>query len=131
MNHAASTPAPESGRDRPTLADRIHATLRAREAAPEAVIGFGGGSAMDPGPEAAAQYPHQVSGRQLQRVMIAVELAPKPDVLIADEPTTALDVTVQAQILALPEAPQAETGMGLLVITDDLGGCATSPTGWW
>ena len=66
-------------------------------------------------------YPHELSGGMNQRVMIAMALAGEPDLLVADEPTTALDVTIQAQILALLQEIRAETGMAMVLVSHDLG----------
>lgn len=75
-----------------------------------------------PSPEVRVfNYPHQMSGGMRQRVMIAMALSSKPDLLIADEPTTALDVTIQAQILELMKSLQKQLNMGIILITHDLG----------
>jgi peptide/nickel transport system ATP-binding protein len=99
---------------------RLHQKLSAKDAHDKAVemlklVGI-------PAPQQRArEYPHQLSGGMRQRVMIAMALSCSPELLIADEPTTALDVTVQAQILELIADLQEKLGMGLIMITHDLG----------
>lgn len=98
----------------------LHQKLSFKEASQQAIdlltlVGI-------PAPELRVKdYPHQLSGGMRQRVMIAIALACRPSLLIADEPTTALDVTIQAQVLDLMNKLQKEIGMGLIMITHDLG----------
>ncbi|SIS70375.1 ABC transporter ATP-binding protein [Phaeovulum vinaykumarii] len=99
---------------------RVHLGLGKRERRARAIELFA--QVGIPQPEARlSSYPHQMSGGQCQRVMIAMAIACKPKLLIADEPTTALDVTIQKQILDLLMTLQEETGMGMIMITHDMG----------
>ena len=99
---------------------RLHQGLGKAEARAE-VLSLLKKVGIDEAEKRLSAYPHELSGGQRQRVMIAMALANKPDLLIADEPTTALDVTIQAQILTLLEDLQRELGMAMLFITHDLG----------
>ncbi|MGR9417842.1 ABC transporter ATP-binding protein [Rhizobium leguminosarum] len=98
---------------------RVHRRISKRDAQKRALELLEHAQIPDPAARL-MQYPHQLSGGQRQRVMIAMALANDPDVLIADEPTTALDVTVQAQILNLIRNLQKELGMAVILITHDL-----------
>ena len=99
---------------------RLHRRVRVTEARARAVELLGQVGIPDPA-ERVAAYPHQLSGGMRQRVMIAMALASQPRLLIADEPTTALDVTIQAQILDLLRGLQRDLRMAILLITHDVG----------
>jgi len=98
----------------------VHGTTSAAEQSREVLALFERVGLPDPARQARA-YPHQLSGGMCQRVMIAMAIACRPKVLIADEPTTALDVTIQAQILRLLRELQDDTGMAIVFVTHDLG----------
>jgi peptide/nickel transport system ATP-binding protein len=106
--------------DQISEAVRLHRTMSAKQAWEQAVEMLRLVRIPEPA-RRAQEYPHQLSGGMRQRAMIAMALACRPALLIADEPTTALDVTIQAQILALILDLQKELGMGLILITHDLG----------
>jgi oligopeptide/dipeptide ABC transporter ATP-binding protein len=99
---------------------RIHQNLSKKEARAKAIEMLN--LVKIPAPQSRVdEYPHQLSGGMRQRIMIAMALACRPELLIADEPTTALDVTIQAQILDLMAKLQEELNMAVLLITHDLG----------
>ncbi len=99
---------------------RVHRAVSKKDAMDQAVDLLGQVGIPDPA-QRVREYPHQMSGGMRQRAMIAMALACNPELLIADEPTTALDVTIQAQILDLLRQLQAERHMAILLITHDLG----------
>ena len=106
--------------DQVVEAIRLHESVSRSQARARCLELFGEVGIPDPEARLDA-YPHQLSGGLKQRVMIAMALSARPDLLIADEPTTALDVTIQAQIVRLLQDLQRQTGMAILLITHDLG----------
>lgn len=107
---------------------RLHRGMKKKEAMEEAVRMMRAVGIANPEVRA-HEYPHQMSGGMRQRVMIAMALACQPQILIADEPTTALDVTIQAQILALFRRIQEKLGTAIVLVSHDLGVVATAATG--
>ena len=101
------------------VADKLHASLRLTAPTPASV--GSPGPRRSPESRKAKAFPHEMSGGQAQRVMIAMALALAPELLIADEPTTALDVTIQAQILELISEMREKLGTSVILITHDLG----------
>lgn len=99
---------------------RVHTRCTRREAEQRAIELMASVHISEPA-RRARQYPHELSGGMRQRVMIAMALMAEPEILLADEPTTALDATVQAQILSLLQEVRARTGAALLIVTHDLG----------
>lgn len=109
-----------------TIGDQVAETIqlhqgKSRRDAWRAAVGMLEKVSIPDAARRAGDYPHELSGGMQQRVMIAMALACEPSVLIADEPTTALDVTIQAQILALLRELQSSTGVGIVLITHDFG----------
>ncbi|MGD8999128.1 MAG: ABC transporter ATP-binding protein [Granulosicoccaceae bacterium] len=109
-----------------TIGDQIGETIRQHtalrgEAVRQRVLELLDAVGIPDPPRRIDNYPHQLSGGMKQRIMIAIALAAEPELLIADEPTTALDVTIQAQVLDLLKDLQRQTGMAILLITHDLG----------
>jgi microcin C transport system ATP-binding protein len=118
-----------------TVGDQVAEVLQLKQGL-SAPAGLGGRPSRrwrppaSPSPARRARaYPHQLSGGQRQRAMIAMALACRPRLLLADEPTTALDVTLRVQILGLLADLQRQTGMAVLLITHDLNLVRRSPTG--